>query len=364
MLRPNIRTRANPLAFGWAAVALLSLVAGCATPPPPVVRQPVFYPLPPAPPRLQFLTSFTREQDLGPRSQNRLLHFLVGPPPPATPVVKPYGVALREGKIYVCDTVARSVAIFDLENRRLAQWRPDGDGRLQTPIHLAFAADGTRYIADTQRGQVMVYDPSGLYLGALTDASGMKPSDVVVLGGKVYVSDVMNHRVVVFDAARFEILFTIPRDTQDRAAALFSPTNLALDTAHRLYVTDTGAFRVQVYDQDGHYLRSVGTHGDAPGQFAMPKGLAVDRAGMLYVVDAAMQAVQLFDKEGRLLLFFGEPGGSGFPLNLPADVSIDYDHIDYFREYVDPNFEVEYLVLVSSQYGDCKVNVYGFGRPL
>jgi hypothetical protein len=87
----------------------------------------------------------------------------------------------------------------------------------------------------------------------------------------------------------------------------------------------------------------------------------VDRAGRVYVVDAASQVVQIFDADGKLLLFFGEPEGSPVGLNLPAKVAIDYDHVGLFQTYAAPDFQVEYLVIVTNQYGDRKVSVFGFG---
>ncbi|MFZ5997484.1 MAG: hypothetical protein ACOYW7_08355, partial [Nitrospirota bacterium] len=41
---------------------------------------------------------------------------------------------------------------------------------------------------------------------------------------------------------------------------------------------------------------------------------------------------------------------------------IDYDNVRYFQKYADPNFTIEYLILVTSQFGDRMVNVYGFGK--
>ena len=41
---------------------------------------------------------------------------------------------------------------------------------------------------------------------------------------------------------------------------------------------------------------------------------------------------------------------------------IDYDHVDFFRHYAADGFELEYLVLVSNQFGPHKINVYGFGK--
>ena len=88
----------------------------------------------------------------------------------------------------------------------------------------------------------------------------------------------------------------------------------------------------------------------------------MDRESRVYVVDAAAQLVQIFDAEGKLLLFFGEPEGSEAGLDLPAKVLIDYDHVGLFQEYAAPDFQVEYLVLVTSQYGARKVSVFGFGQ--
>ena len=139
---------------------------------------------------------------------------------------------------------------------------------------------------------------------------------------------------------------------------------MARDAAGCLYVSDTGAFCVKKYDADGRFLRAFGSHGDSPGQFARPRGVAVDRAGRVFVVDAAMQVVQIFDPEGRLLLFFGAPDESAAALNLPAKVLVDYDHTDLYRRYAAPGFELEFLVLVTNQYGDRKVSVYGFGHRL
>jgi hypothetical protein len=79
-------------------------------------------------------------------------------------------------------------------------------------------------------------------------------------------------------------------------------------------------------------------------------------------VDAATQVVQIFDAEGRLLLFFGEPQGKAPGLDLPAKVAIDYDHAELFAKYAAPGFKVEYLVLVTNQYGDRKLSVFGFGH--
>jgi hypothetical protein len=72
--------------------------------------------------------------------------------------------------------------------------------------------------------------------------------------------------------------------------------------------------------------------------------------------------VQVFDKEGRTLSFFGGPGPKRGNLVLPAKPAIDYENLKYFEKYVSPTFEPEYLVVVTSQFGPSRVNLFAFGK--
>ena len=61
-------------------------------------------------------------------------------------------------------------------------------------------------------------------------------------------------------------------------------------------------------------------------------------------------------------MFFGGTGGDKRGrMNLPTVVKIDYENVEYFRKYAAPGFEIEYLVIVVSQFGANKVSVFGFG---
>jgi hypothetical protein len=135
-----------------------------------------------------------------------------------------------------------------------------------------------------------------------------------------------------------------------------------VDGAGNIYVSDTGAFSIRKYDAGGAHVKTFGSQGRQMGQFARNKGVAVDRDGRVYAVDAAFHVCQIFDKEGKLLLFFGEQGAERGSLFLPAGMIVDYDHNDYFSKYVDPRFELDFLILIVSQYGSSGVNVYGMVR--
>ena len=350
------KRRLFSLVFGCL---LLGLIAGCATDKPAAKPTYTFFPPAPDEPRIQFLTSFSGDLDLG--RSSTFADYIAGTKP-GFPLAKPYGLALADGNIFVCDTAQGVVQVFDLKKKRSSYFAPPGEGRLVLPLNIAIDTDGTRYVADNRRHQVMVYNSNGDYLTAIGKSGEFKPTDVVVTTNRLYITDLQSHAVKVYNKADQKWLFSIPVTTNVTAGRLFSPVNLALDQVNRrLLVSDLGGFAVQIYDLDGNYLKTLGQQGVGMGCFARPKGVAVDRAGITYVVDASVQVVQMFDLQGRLLMFFGQPGASTRgQLTLPASVKVDYAHVGYFQKYVAPGYQCEYLILVTSQFGDNKVSVYGF----
>ena len=342
----------------FCIVAAISL-AGCATKPQAKKNYYVF-PLPPDEPRVQFLTSFGAESDLG--GQSRFAAFVVGRDQTLhRPITKPYGIATTKGKVYVCDTQGLNVAMVDLVKRKLRYLKPTGQAIIPLPINIAVDTDGTMYITDTKREQVLMFDKVGNYLGEMGVKGEMKPCGIKLAGDRLYLTDLKNHCVRVYRKADRQLLFTVPRDPLDEKAVLKSPTNIDVDQQGRMYVSDTGGFAVQVYDAEGKHLLSVGDLGLQPGRFALPKGIGVDHESRFYVVDAATSVVQLFDNEGRVLMYFGEPKTSGeASLYLPAGLTIDYENVNLFQQYVAPGQKIEYLIWVTNQAGPNKVSIYGF----
>jgi len=348
--------RRTPGVPALACAAAAAWLAGCAT----AVKKPVssFFPPPPGLPRIQYLTSFSGLKDI--EEQSAFNRFVVGEKQDVQ-VDKPYGLALYDGQIYVCDTNS-TVMIFDLKKRKFRVLRGAvGAGKLSQPINISIDRDGTKYVTDPVRGQIVAFDRDDEFLQAYGAPGAWRPVDAVPYEDRLYVADVANGLVKVFDRQSGALLKTIG-DKGDPSERLDRPTNLAFDAEGYLYVTDVGRFQVVKFDRDGHFQKTFGRPGDNLGHFARPKGIAVDHDGRLYAVDASFNNVQIFNKEGRLLMFFGNEADKPGSLLLPAKVAIDYDNLSYFQPYVAPNFQVEYLVLVTSQFGDHRINVYGYGQ--
>jgi DNA-binding beta-propeller fold protein YncE len=321
----------------------------------------VVFPSPPDTARIQFLTKFTTSTDItGKRGFGK--KFLLGELP-SQPIVKPYGLSIHKGKIYVCDVGLASLSVIDLEKKSFEYFVPKGKGQLKAPINCFITDNGYLYIADVGRQEIVIFDSTSKYVSHIVVGNNLKPTDVFVDNDKIYVATSLGNRVIVYDRNSNEQLFTFPDIENGNEGHLYSPTNVYV-LNDRVYVSDFGDFKVKIYDLQGNFISSVGSYGKNIGQFARPKGIAVDRDKNLFVVDAAFENVQIFNDEGKLLMFFGGSYlGPGY-MWLPAKVMIDYNNLKYFRKYVDPEFDLKYLILVSNQYGPDKINVYGYIEPL
>lgn len=355
--------RLVPLAVLVALAALLCDTAAAADAPRDKAAQsaqPVFYPPAPDPPRLQFLAKFSSAYDVA--SGKGGLRSLVfgGEELEEHLVQKPYGLAIFEGALYVVDTRGSGYAIFDLAAKRTRVVKGSGASAMPKPVNLTIDADGTRYLTDTQREVVLVFDRNDRFVRTLGDKGQFRPVDLAIVGDRLYVTDIEHMKVHVLDKRSGKTLAAFG-EAGSKPGQLFHPTNIAVGPDRTLYITDTTNFRIQQFTLDGEFIREIGQIGVSPGQFARPKGVALDREGRIYAVDAAFENVQVLDTDGAPLTFFGGPGDGPGNINLPTVVKVDYDNVKYFRQYAAPGFEIEYLVLVASQFGANKVAVYGFG---
>src|ERR1700691_3783821 len=78
------------------------------------------------------------------------------------------------------------------------------------------------------------------------------------------------------------------------------PIDVAFDAAGNIYVADgVGNQRVAKFDKNGVFVRSWGSKGTEPGQFAASvRGIAIDAQGNVYVADSGNKRIQVFDSNG------------------------------------------------------------------
>lgn len=319
-----------------ATCHLLLGLSGCATTPPPQSFDPApVYPAPPDEPRYIYERTLQTSEDVEHATGfERLKILATGRSPVVRGLVKPYGVAVYQGRVYVTDTAQHAVLLFDIPGGRFRQFGADEPGRLLKPIGIAISKQGELFVADVTARRVFVFNAEGAYLRTLgSDELLRRPAGVAVSpdSARLYVVDVGgidndDHRVQVFDPQSGALLQTI--GTRGEGKGQFNlPLQAATGPDGTLYVVDGGNFRVEAFDPNGQFLFTFGEVGRFPGQFARPKGIATDSAGNIYVVDTAFGNAQLFDREGHILMFIGNRDNASKPgkFYLPAGIAVGED---------------------------------------
>ncbi|MBI5075457.1 MAG: 6-bladed beta-propeller [Nitrospirae bacterium] len=300
----------------------LSLIVSCA----PTYQKPnidMVWPLPPDEPRIRYVDTIRSTLDVG--KKTGVADALFGEEK-VDAMAKPYGVAVdKQGVIYVSDP--GKVFLFDLKNKSYDFIGTEaGIGKLSFPVGMSFSEDGRLFVTDISQDRVFVYRGkkyAGVFgqKGELESPSGVAVDDK---RGVLYVVDSKKHYVAVYSLKDSNLIRTI--GSRGTAEGQFNyPSNITIDAEGKLYVVDTGNFRVQVFDAQGKFLRKIGQLGDLPGTLARPKGVAVDSEGHIYVVDTAFSNFQIFDQEGHILLSVGGPGDPPGKFWLPAGIAIDHD---------------------------------------
>jgi sugar lactone lactonase YvrE len=299
------------------------------------------WPAPPDPPRIAFVRAFSRPADLGiGRSLvGRLWDIFLGAQDPQ--LVRPMAVIATKEAIYVADPGARGVHRFDTLASRYTLIRGPKDTPLPSPVGLVEGASGEVYVTDSKLARVFRIRPGAgtaepLQLSAeLTQPTGLAfdPSK-----RRLFVTDTTAHRIFVFDG-RNRLLTTIGR-RGDGDAEFNYPTLLWRSPQGRLYVTDSLNFRIQIFDEEGHFIGAFGRQGDGGGDAPRPKGVATDRHGHLYVVDSLLHGMQIYDETGRFLLPVGQQGRDPGEFWLPAGIFVGPDDYIYVADSYNRRIQV------------------------
>ncbi|MBI4690452.1 MAG: FG-GAP repeat protein [Nitrospirae bacterium] len=247
----------------------------------------------------------------------------------------PVRIALdSEGRLYVTDTNDWGMSrIYILSNSGTLISTIDlGKG---TALGITVDNSGKIYVGDERQDNVRVFDSSGQLLYKLGSGDGEfdQPNSIKIASatGNIYVDDTTAHSIKVYNPdGSFKFSF----GDQGSADGYFGGVyGLAInDSTGELIAADwnnadtnENKSRIQIFDLDGNHKFSFYTYN--VNNFYKIQGPSVDKHGRIYVPDMLDFHVQCFDRDtGASLGLIGTPSYNGGELYKPRDTAIDADN--------------------------------------
>ena len=248
-------------------------------------------------------------------------------------MIKPVALGKNDsGLLVVADPGIPTVHFYDLEGRSYRRPKKKSARLLKTPVGVAVSQKGLAYVTDSTIGEVLVFNRKAKIVNRFGLGTLKRPTGIALNAqeDRIYVVDTVACQVAVFNIAG---VYLHAFGSRGAGPGEFNyPTFISSGANGDICVSDSLNFRVQVFNANGIHLRSFGSAGDASGTFSRPKGVASDTHGNLYIVDAAFENVQIFNREGALLLGFGEPGTGPGEFTLPTGIAIDADNMIWIAD--------------------------------
>lgn len=235
---------------------------------------------------------------------------------------------------YIYETALRSPAdILTADDAERMRRNLTGDDSAERPAFekpaAIVAGKGRIYVADIAQRRIAVFDvPRRRFFrfgfrppAALSQPAGLALDDAM----NVYVADAQHRRVFVFDP------LGLPIRTIGGSNDLARPTGVAVSRdGKRIYVVDRAQnesdnHRVIAYDETGNRLWSIGSRGSDSAQFNIPLQAAVGPDGALHVLDSGNFRVQTFDADGRFLRSTGKLGSASGAFARPRGIAVDHE---------------------------------------
>jgi hypothetical protein len=199
-------------------------------------------------------------------------------------LVQPINVSVdADGIKYVADPVRGQVVAFDRNDDYLTAYGAPGDWR---PVDAAAFGDRL-YVVDAGNHQIRIFDKAK---GELIKAIGDKgepgerlerPTNLAFdTEGSLYVTDAGRFQVLKFDRdGHFQATIGKPGDNLGHFAR---PKGISLDRDGRLYAVDASFNNVQIFNKDGRLLMFFGEAGEGPGNLLLPAKVTIDYDDLAY----------------------------------------------------------------------------------
>ncbi len=228
----------------------------------------------------------------------------------------PAGVAVdAHGSLYVADS----------NNHRVQRIMPSGDvfvfgakpgnaqGELWGPMDVAVDPGGQSvFVAEQGNQRIQCFRYTGQFVGVMGGFN--RPSGLAFdPEGMLWIADSGNQRVLRLNTKTGQFVGEI-----GRAAGLHRPIALACDAFNNVHLTDSVLVNVVRYSYAGKRLGGIADHRrlQSPGQ------IAVDAFGRIYIVETEADRLHVFDLHANSIATFDRLSTKQGSLSRPYGVAV------------------------------------------
>ena len=222
----------------------------------------------------------------------------------------PYGIAFNSHQeMIVSEWWGHRLSIFDIRGQKIRTFGSRGDGPDQMIFPAGIATDDTDNIYMSSEHKMQKFTSSGKLIKCI-GKEGRKegefdnPRGVTLYDNQVYVCDRNNHRIQVFD---LDLNFVRSIGSHGEGRSEFNaPFDVKFDIAGNMYVAEYNNGRVQVLDTSGQFIRAFGQEGE--GKLRGPTGLHIVDDKYVYVSDWRGDCIVVYETSGQFVTSFGRRG--------------------------------------------------------
>ena len=191
---------------------------------------------------------------------------------------------------------------------------------------VAFAPNGHLYVLARGPLALFEFDENAKFIRAFGEGYTRTHGLRIDKDGNIWLSDVGAHIVQKLNP-KGEVLLTLGTkgeagvwDEATGSHKFNEPNDIAIAANGDVFITQghspgagKGDPRVFKFDKNGKFIKTWGGKGTGPGQFDVAHGMAIDAKGLLWVTDRENQRIQIFDQDGK---YIREVKYAGVPCDL------------------------------------------------
>jgi len=103
------------------------------------------------------------------------------------------------------------------------------------------------------------------------------------------------------DAIELELLYSFPsEDLVEKDIYLWGPTKIEGDISGNIFISDQKWRHIFIFDSSGNFLKKIGRKGQGPGEFMNPYCINLTK-DFLIVSDTNGRKIQFFDRDGKYM---------------------------------------------------------------